>query len=161
MGATGAAERGTEASVRDRRVLKSHLPSATASSMTMFPQDLKYAESHEWAKVDGPIVTVGISGYAVQELTDLTYLELPEVGDSLEAGKTFGVIESVKATSDLYAPVSGEVTEVNEDLPGNLDTFGEDPYGAAWMIKLQATSLDEDLRALLSAEDYAQRLSEE
>ena len=122
----------------------------------MYPDDRKYGETHEWAKVDGGLVLVGITDYAVKELTDLTYLELPQTGESFEAGDPFGLIESVKATSDLYAPVSGEVVEANESLPDNLDVFNEDPFGAGWMIKLKPANLDQDTEGLLSAAQYSE-----
>jgi glycine cleavage system H protein len=127
----------------------------------MYPADLKYAETHEWARVEGNVFTVGISAYAVEELTDLTYLELPRVGDSFRAGEPFGVIESVKATSDLYAPVSGEVVEVNAGLPDNLDAFKGDPYGSAWMVKIRAANPQEDAARLLSAGDYEKHVSKD
>jgi glycine cleavage system H protein len=126
----------------------------------MYPDDRKYCETHEWAKVDEGLVLIGITDYAVKELTDLTYLELPQTGESFETGDPFGVIESVKATSDLYAPVAGEVVEVNESLPDALDLFNEDPYRASWMIKLRPANLDQDVGALLSAEQYSERVGE-
>lgn len=104
------------------------------------------------------MVTVGITDYAVKELTDLTYLELPRAGEVLLAGDAFGVIESVKATSDLYVPVSGQVIEVNAALPGNLDILSEDPYVKGWMVKLRASNLAAEVSSLLSAEEYRQRV---
>jgi glycine cleavage system H protein len=98
----------------------------------------RYAKSHEWARLeeDGT-VTIGISAYAVEALTDLVFMQLPDVGASVTAGESFGEIESVKAVSDLYAPVSGEVVAANAELPGQLETLGSDPYGAGWIIRIK------------------------
>lgn len=97
----------------------------------------KYAKTHEWVSVDGNTATVGISDFAVHALTDLVYIDLPKVGRSLTKGAVFGVVESVKAASDLYSPVDGTVTEVNSSLEGDLATLTADPFGAGWMIKVQ------------------------
>ncbi len=98
----------------------------------------RYAKSHEWARLeDDGTVTVGISAYAVEALTDLVFMQLPDVGTPVTAGESFGEIESVKAVSDLYAPVSGEVVGVNAQLPGKLETLGEDPYGSGWVVSIQ------------------------
>lgn len=105
----------------------------------MDPASLKYAPSHEWIHVDGDIATIGISEFAVHQLTDLVFIELPEVGRTLEPGDDFGVVESVKAVSDLYAPVAGEVTEVNSSLEDNLDPLTDDPFGVGWIIRLKVT----------------------
>jgi len=106
---------------------------------------LKYAKTHEWVAVDGDIATIGISDFAVQALTDLVYIDLPKVGRQLQQGETFGEVESVKAVSDLYAPVPGEVVEVNPDLANNLGLLSDDPFGAGWMMRVKlpaGTSLD-------------------
>jgi glycine cleavage system H protein len=103
----------------------------------MDPQALKYAKSHEWIHVEGETATVGITDFAVKALTDLVYIDLPDVGTQVVAGETFGEVESVKAVSDLYAPVSGEVVEVNSSLADDLDALSEDPFGRGWMIKLK------------------------
>ena len=105
----------------------------------MHPADLKYARSHEWIAVDGEIATVGISDFAVKLLTDLVYMELPQSGSVLSAGDVFGEVESVKAVSDLYAPISGEIVEVNDSLADDLAVLSEDPYDKGWMIKLKIT----------------------
>ena len=105
----------------------------------MQPADLKYARSHEWIAVDGEIATVGISDFAVKQLTDLVYIELPQSGSVLSAGDVFGEVESVKAVSDLYAPISGEIVEVNDSLADDLAVLSEDPYDKGWMIKLKIT----------------------
>ena len=103
----------------------------------MDPTSLRYARTHEWVHQEGDVVTVGISDFAVKELTDLVYIDLPTAGESYEQGETFGEVESVKAVSDLYAPVSGEVIEVNEALPDNLQALSDDPYGEGWVAKLR------------------------
>ena len=105
----------------------------------MDPATLKFSKSHEWLHLDGNIATVGITDFAVEALTDLVFVELPEVGRTLDAGEIFGEVESVKAVSDLYAPVAGEVTEVNTGLPDDLDALGEDPFGRGWMIRMNVT----------------------
>ena len=99
---------------------------------------VRFAETHEWVKRDGDVATVGISEYAQSQLGDVIYLELPAVGQQLEVGARLGVIESVKAASDLYSPVSGEVSEVNQDLKDHPEYVNEDPYGKGWVIKLRA-----------------------
>jgi len=103
----------------------------------MDPANLKFQKTHEWASLDGDVVTVGISDFAVKQLTDLVYIELPEVGRELTAGESFGEVESVKAVSDLYSPVSGTVVEVNSALEDDQEPLSNDAYGAGWIIKLQ------------------------
>src|SRR5437588_10426637 len=103
----------------------------------MDPKTLRFAKTHEWAKLDGEICTVGITKFAVDQLTDVVYIELPDVGDHTFAGESFGEIESVKAVSDLYAPVDGEVVAVNEQLINDPTPVSNDPYGAGWMVKLK------------------------
>ncbi len=119
----------------------------------MDPATLKYSTSHEWAHVDGDVATVGISDYAAKHLSDLVYLDLPEVGDIVTAGKPFGEIESVKAVSDLNAPVSGEVVEVNTELPDYLERIADSPFDEGWMIKIKLTDAGE-LDALVDHEAY-------
>ena len=109
----------------------------------MDPAALKYAKTHEWIHVEGDTATVGISDFAVKHLTDLVYIELPEVGRTLSAGEGFGEVESVKAVSDLYAPASGEIIEVNESLADDLATLSEDQFGQGWMIKLKINDASE------------------
>jgi glycine cleavage system H protein len=101
------------------------------------PPDLKYTESHEWARIQGDVATIGITEHAAHALSDLVYLGLPAVGAKLNAGRSFGEIESVKAVSDLNSPVDGEVIEVNEELPDNLGSINTDPYGKGWMLKVR------------------------
>ena len=98
---------------------------------------LKYAKTHEWLHVAGDVGTIGITDFAVKELTDLVYIELPKVGRTLRAGDVFGEVESVKAVSDLYAPIDGEVVEVNANLPNDLDALSQDPFGRGWLVKVR------------------------
>jgi len=121
------------------------------------PEDLKYTKSHEWVRVEDGTATVGITEHAQDELGDVVFVELPETGATLEAGDSFGAVESVKAVSDLYAPVGGEVVEVNEALNDAPEKINEDPYGDGWILKL---SIAEEPN-LLSAEDYQKVLDEE
>lgn len=114
---------------------------------------LKFAKTHEWVALSGEIATVGISDFAVKELTDVVHLELPEVGRAVQAGEEIGEIESVKAVSDLYAPVSGEIVEVNDALAGDLAPLSDDPYGAGWIVKLRI-SAPVELDALLDHAAY-------
>ena len=102
-----------------------------------FPEELKYTEAHEWVLVENDVVTVGITNFAQDQLGDIVFVELPEVGDMLEEGKTFGVVESVKAVSDVYAPVAGEVVAVNEALPDEPEALNNSPYDEGWMIKIK------------------------
>lgn len=114
----------------------------------------RYAKSHEWARLeDDGVVTVGISAYAVEALTDLVFMQLPEVGATVTAGESFGEIESVKAVSDLYAPISGEVVAVNAELPGKLETLGDDPYGSGWVIRIKPADVGQ-LETLLDQTAY-------
>jgi glycine cleavage system H protein len=103
------------------------------------PTDLHYTRDHEWVRVDGEEATVGITQYAADQLGDIVFVELPETGRELEEAKTFGVVESVKAVSDLFAPLSGEVTAINGALAGDPELVNSDPYGRGWMIKLRVT----------------------
>ena len=121
------------------------------------PQELQYTKSHEWVRVEDDVVTVGITDHAQEELGDVVFVELPEEGDSLSAGDTFGTIESVKAVSDLYAPMGGEVVEVNSALNDTPEQVNEDPYGEGWILKIR-TSEEADL---LSAEEYEKVLEED
>jgi glycine cleavage system H protein len=122
--------------------------------MSNIPADLKYAKSHEWLKVaaDGTAL-VGITDYAQASLGDITYVQLPKVGAALKAGETFGVVESVKAASDVYAPVAGTVLEVNKALDANPEKLNQAPYAEAWIMKLKLVN-PADAGGLLSAEDY-------
>ncbi len=124
-----------------------------------YPENYRYAKSHEWLALDGETGTVGITDYAQHSLGDIVFVELPKVGQNIEAGSTFGSVESVKAVSDLYAPVSGTVTEVNEALNGAPETLNSDANGT-WILKLTVTNTDEN-NALLSAAAYDKFVEEE
>ncbi len=124
-----------------------------------YPADRKYTKEHEWIKVDGNVATVGITDYAQSSLGDIVFVELPKTGATLSAGKTFGTVESVKAVSDLFAPASGTVTEVNESLRDTPEQINKDPHGT-WMIKIQLSNPG-DLNSLLSAPDYEKFVAEE
>lgn len=121
---------------------------------------LRYAKSHEWAKADGGVVTVGITRFAVDQLTDVTYLELPKVGKIFGAGDEFGVIESVKSTSPLYAPVAGEVIEVNPAVVADTAVINADPYDAGWLIKLKPAA-GATLDHLMTKDQYDAQLAAE
>ncbi len=121
--------------------------------MADYPEDYKYTKEHEWISVKGNEGTVGITYHAQAELGDVVYVELPAVGDHLEAGQPFGTIESVKAVSELYAPVSGEVTGVHEELLDQPELVNEDPHGAAWMVRVSMADSSET-EGLLSFSDY-------
>ena len=121
------------------------------------PEELQYTKSHEWVRTEGDTATIGITDHAQDELGDVVFVELPEVGTTFDAGDSFGTVESVKAVSDLYTPVGGEVVEVNETLNDQPEKINEDPYGEGWIVKLSASGEGE----LLSASDYQQFLEEE
>lgn len=113
----------------------------------------KYQESHEWVRQEGDLIVCGITDHAQDSLSDVVYLELPEVGSAFERGQIFGVVESVKAASDLYIPMSGEIVEINSALVDTPEVINEDPFGAAWMIKIKPSNPSE-WDSLLSGEDY-------
>jgi glycine cleavage system H protein len=121
--------------------------------MTKIVDGLYYTKDDEWLRVEGDEATVGISDYAQNALSDIVYVDLPGVGETLNAGETFGVVESVKAAADLFAPVSGEVTAVNDDLPDTPELVNSDPYGAAWMIRLRLND-NSELDSLMDAAAY-------
>lgn len=118
-----------------------------------YPEDLKYLDTHEYVRLDGEIATLGITAFAVDQLGDIVFLELPEIGDALEKGKTFGSIESVKAVEDMYAPLSGTVIERNDAMIQSPELISEDPYGEGWLLKLRINDAD-DLQDALSADQY-------
>jgi len=125
-----------------------------------FPEELKYTEEHEWVMVEDDVVTVGISDFAQDQLGDVVFVELPAVGTIVEAGKPFGVVESVKAVSDVYAPVSGEVVEINEELPDSPEAINTSPYDDGWMIKIKL-SAPAELAELMDADAYQEFIEEE
>ena len=121
------------------------------------PEGLKYTKDHEWAKIEGDVVTVGITEYAQGELGDIMYIELPAVGTTVEQGGSFGSIEAVKAASDLYAPISGEVVEVNEALNDEPEQVNSSPYDEGWFVKIKFSDQGE-IDSLLSSGDYSELL---
>ncbi len=121
--------------------------------MSTYPENLRYTKEHEWVRVDGDTAVVGITDHAQSELGDIVYVDLPKPGDTLEQGKSFGSVESVKAVSDVYAPVSGEVVAVNDSLAKEPEKLNTDPHGEAWLVKIRVTAPDE-IKQLLSAADY-------
>ena len=118
-----------------------------------YPDDLKYLDSHEYARLDGEIATIGISAFAIDQLGDIVFLELPDVGEAIALGETFGTVESVKAVEDLKAPLSGTVIERNNAVIEAPEQLAEDPYGEAWMLKIRVNDIDE-LDDALSAAEY-------
>ncbi len=126
----------------------------------MNPEGLHYTVSHEWVRIDGEIGTIGITDHAQKELGEIVYLELPELGHVYDAEAEFGTVESVKAVSELYTPLSGEVVEVNRSAVAEPGIVNDDPYGGGWLIKLKLSS-DEELKRLMSAEDYGEYVQSE
>jgi len=125
-----------------------------------FPEELKYTEEHEWAFIEDDLVVVGITDFAQDALGDVVFVELPEIGTMVEAGKPFGVVESVKAVSDIYAPVSGEVVEVNEELSDSPEMINTSPYEDAWLVKIKVNEPGE-INDLMDAEAYQAFVEEE
>jgi glycine cleavage system H protein len=121
------------------------------------PEDLQYTKSHEWVRMDGDTATIGITDHAQDELGDVVFVELPDAGASFDAGESFGTVESVKAVSDLYTPVGGEVVEINSALEDAPENINEDPYGEGWIVKLRTT----DEPDLLSPQEYEKVVEEE
>jgi glycine cleavage system H protein len=124
-----------------------------------YPKDYKYTKEHEWLQISGNTGLVGITDFAQEALGDIVFVELPKLGASLEVGKTFGTVESVKAVSELYAPASGKVVAINESLNQAPEEVNKDPH-RAWMVKIELTNPD-DVKALLSADDYEKYVAEE
>jgi glycine cleavage system H protein len=121
------------------------------------PGELKYTRDHEWARVEGDVITVGITAFAVEQLGDVTLVDLPPVGKKVEAGKTFGVVESVKSVSDLFAPLSGEVVDTNALLSDHPEHVNEEPYGKGWMLRIRVSDAGQ-LATLLDAAAYAKHV---
>ena len=130
--------------------------------MANIPEDLHYSKDHEWVRVEGDTATIGITDHAQDRLGEIVYVELPRVGDTFEAHEVFGQVESVKAANDLFCPVGGEVTEVNETLNDNTEYVNKDPYGAAWMLRVRLKDAGEVDKLMNAAEyeDYTNKLTE-
>jgi glycine cleavage system H protein len=124
------------------------------------PEELKYSKEHEWVKVEGDIVIIGITDFAQKQLTDIVFVELPEKGKKVEAGKQLGVVESVKSVSDIFCPVTGEITEINEELTNAPETLNQDPYGKGWMVKIKVSDKSE-IDKLMSAQEYEDLIKKE
>ncbi len=133
---------------------------AISGGVMEIPQGLKYSKEHEWVATEDSVATIGISDHAQDQLGEIVYIELPAVGDKISKDDPFGVVESVKAVSDIYAPVTGTVIEINEDLPESPETVNEDPYGDGWLIKVKITDMS-DLEDLMDADEYAELLARE
>ena len=125
-----------------------------------FPEGLKYSKEHEWVLVEDDVAIIGITEFAQGELGDIVFVELPEVGEKISKDDPFGSLESVKAVSDIFAPISGAVVEINDDLKENPEAINEDPYGDGWMIKVEMTDMDE-LKDLMSSDDYAEFIEQQ
>lgn len=126
----------------------------------MYPEDQHYTKQHEWVRASGDVGTVGITDYAQQELGDIVYVDLPRAGTNVERGKVMGSVESVKAVSDIYSPVSGEVMEINDTLATAPEKLNESPHGDGWLVKIRL-SAPEEIQELLSAADYEKYVAEE
>jgi len=124
------------------------------------PEDRHYTTSHEWVRIDGDVGTIGITDHAQKELGEIVYLEMPEVGHVYNADEEFGTVESVKAVSELYIPISGEVVEVNRSAVGEPGIVNDDPFGDGWLIKVKLTT-DEEVKKLMSADEYAEYVKAE
>ena len=122
--------------------------------MSDIPQDLKYTEEHEWVRMEGSVGVCGITDYAQEMLTDIVYVELPEVDIEIGQGEQVAVVESVKAVSDVYAPLSGTIVEINEELEDSPEMLNDDPYGEGWIFKIEVEN-DDELEELMDAEEYA------
>jgi glycine cleavage system H protein len=126
--------------------------------MSNIPENLRYSKDHEWVKVEGDVASIGITDYAQHALGDVVYIDMPRVGDKLPAHEAFGSVESVKAVSEIFTPVAGEIVEVNDALNDSPEEVNKDPYGAAWMIKIKMDNPGE-ADGMLSAEEYEEYLS--
>ncbi len=124
--------------------------------MSNYPEDLHYTDSHEYIRFEDDVATIGITAFAIDQLGDVVFIELPEPGTSITKGETFGTVESVKAVEDIYAPLSGEVLEMNSGLVDNPEQIGEDPYGASWLIKVRVQ--DTDASDFMSAVEYQSKV---
>jgi len=124
------------------------------------PEGLRYSKEHEWVLVEGKTATIGITEYAQEELGDIVFVELPEIGEKIVKDDPFGAVESVKAVSDVYAPVSGTVLEINDSLPDSPETINDDAYGDGWMIRVEMQDMD-DLKDLMTAEEYGEYIEQQ
>jgi glycine cleavage system H protein len=125
--------------------------------MSKYPEDLHYTDSHEYIRFDDGVATIGITAFAIDQLGDVVFIELPDPGTSITKGETFGTVESVKAVEDIYAPLSGEVLEINSGLVDNPEQIGEDPYGVSWLLKVRVQDAS-DVDDFMSAEDYRSKV---
>ncbi len=128
--------------------------------MSTYPDDRLYSKSHEWVRVEGDVATIGITDHAQKELGEVVFVDLPDVGEIFDAGQEFGTIESVKAVSEIFLPVTGEVLELNKNLADEPGAINEDPHGEGWLLKVKVSS-DDELSHLLSSADYEKFLAEE
>jgi glycine cleavage system H protein len=128
--------------------------------MMNYPADFRYTKEHEWVKVEGNTATIGITDHAQHELGDIVYVDLPKPGSNAEAGKTFGSVESVKAVSDIYSPVTGEIVEINATLASAPEKLNADPHGEAWLIKVRMTTPDE-IKQLMTSSEYQEYVGAE
>ncbi|TRU18553.1 MAG: glycine cleavage system protein GcvH [Microcystis aeruginosa Ma_MB_S_20031200_S102] len=126
-----------------------------------YPEDLRYLETHEYVRLEGEIATLGISAFAVDQLGDIVFLELPELGEALEVGSSFGTIESVKAVEELYPPVSGTVVDRNQAMIDSPELIADDPHGEGWLLKVRVENPDADLLDTLSASEYRDQVTGE
>ena len=124
------------------------------------PKELRYSEEHEWVKVEGDKVRIGITDFAQSELGDIVFVELPQVGDDIKADEPFGSVESVKTVSELYAPISGKIVEINEDLDDSPEFVNESPYEKAWMVVIEPSNMDE-IEKLMTAEQYEEKTNQD
>lgn len=125
-----------------------------------FPEDLKYSKEHEWVRINGNVITVGISDYAQDQLGEIVFVELPDEGEEFEKGDAFGVVESVKSVNDVYSPVAGKVIEANDPVLDSPEIVNEDPYGEGWLVKLEVSNLQE-VKELMTAQQYEAYIKEE
>lgn len=124
------------------------------------PRALKYSKEHEWVAIEDSVATIGITDHAQDQLGEIVYIELPAVGDKVSKDDPFGVVESVKAVSDIYSPISGTVVEINDDLPESPEVVNDDPYGDGWLIKVEMSD-DGEVSDLMDGEEYEQMIAEE
>lgn len=127
----------------------------------MYPNQFRYTKEHEWVNLEGDLATIGITDYAQHELGDIVYVELPSAGSKLEAGHTFGTVESVKSVSEIFSPLSGEVVEINADLADHPEKVNQDPHGAAWMVRVRAPNAAAELGGLMDAAAYQTYVDEQ